>query len=128
MRGAWACRTRVGRGRSGWRSWMEFHRSGEPSTTSPRCRPTASTWPRAAARSPPTRPGRSSRQELRELAEHLLGVLDDIAGGVPAVLVATAVGLALPAPVLLPGVARVVEPVAAQLDGQVVGGPAAVDP
>ena len=42
-------------------------------------------------------------------------------------VIATRAGLTLAAPVLLPGVARVVELVAIELDGQVVVGPAAVD-
>src|SRR3954470_9172796 len=126
MRDRWACRTRVGPERSGWRSTMGSHRSGGPITTC-RCSPSPSTLRRVGARSPPTRRQRSSRQEPAELGEHLLGVLEDVAVGVAAVLVSAGVGLALAPAVLLPGMAGVVEAVAVELDREVVLGPAAVD-
>src|SRR3954452_4223660 len=127
MQGLWGCPTRVGPARSGWRSSTASRSFVAPSTTSC-CWASPSTLRPVAARSPPTRRRRSSRQELRELAEHRLGVLEDVAVGVAAVLIAAGVGLALAATILLPGVARVVEAVAVELDGQVVDGPAAVDP
>ena len=67
---------------------------------------------------------RTSSRSSRSIA---VAVLEDVAVGVPAVLVSARVGLPLPAAVLLPGKARRVEAIAVQLDGQVVLGPAAVD-
>ena len=55
------------------------------------------------------------------------GILEDVAVGVAAELVAARSRLALPAAILLPGVARAVEAVAVDLDRDAVLGPAAVD-
>ena len=54
-------------------------------------------------------------------------VLEDVAVGVAAELVASGSGLALATAVLLPGVTGVVVAVAVELDRQAVLGPAAVD-
>jgi hypothetical protein len=62
-----------------------------------------------------------------ELPEHVPWILEDVAVGVATELVATRASLPLAAAVLLPGVARSVEPVAVELDGQSTFGPAAVD-
>ena len=54
-------------------------------------------------------------------------MLDHVAVGVAAEVIPTRAGLALAAPILLPGVARVVEAVAVELDREPLLGPAAVD-
>src|SRR5215218_4262535 len=63
-----------------------------------------------------------------QLGKHELRLLEDVAPGVAAELVAAGVGLALAAPVLLPGIAGVVVGVAVELDREPVRRPAAVHP
>src|SRR4051812_35960861 len=67
------------------------------------------------------------RQEGTKLREHRGWMLEDVAPGVAAVLVAPSVGLALAPAVLLPGVARGVVAVGIEFHRQAVLGPAAVD-
>ena len=62
-----------------------------------------------------------------ELGEHRLGLVEDVGPGVAAELVASLVGFAVAAAVLFPGVAAVVVAVGVEFDGELVGGPAAVD-
>src|SRR6266511_533577 len=68
------------------------------------------------------------RDQPAQLLKHQPRILEDVAVGVAAKLVAAGARLALTAAVLLPGVARVVVAVAVQLDRQPPLGPAAVHP
>ena len=71
--------------------------------------------------------GRLVREEASQLREHETRVLEDVAVGVAAELVAPSARLAFAAAVLLPRVAGAVVAVAVELDGEPVCGPAAVD-
>jgi hypothetical protein len=62
-----------------------------------------------------------------QLGEHQRRGFEHVAVRVAAVLVPAGVGVALAATVVLSGLAGVVEALAIELDGEVVGGPAAVD-
>src|SRR5918992_2846776 len=76
----------------------------------------------------------SARSPLRypekdpQFPEHLLRRLEHVVVGVAAELVPPRPGFPFALAVLLPGVAGAVVAVAVELDGEVVGGPAAVDP
>jgi hypothetical protein len=71
--------------------------------------------------------GTSGRPEKGlELRQHEARLLEHVAVGVAAELVATGPRLALAVAILLPGVARMVVAIAVELDGQSVLRPAAV--
>src|ERR671915_569591 len=68
------------------------------------------------------------REKATQLPEHEARVFEDVAEGKAPELVAARTGLALTAAVLLPCVARVVKPVAVELDCQALLRPAAIHP
>jgi hypothetical protein len=74
------------------------------------------------------RPQLGNAEESLQFADHGSRVIEDVHGGVPPELISPCSRLPLSEPILVPGMVRVVEAIAVQLDGEPILRPPAVDP